>query len=298
MIQFIAFFLFRIFVFIIGLIPFSLIYRISDVLYFLILKPFPYRNRIIKKNISLSFPHYTAEQVQAVQNQFYRYLLDLFLESIKVMSMSKEEILERMVVEDDRVLVELFKEKKNVVVVLGHYANFEYLGRILSHVDHEYKSCISYQPIKNKYLNDFLFKNRTRFGSDLISVKEVKEMFARQKSDQPVATFFIMDQVPGAPHQSAHWMEFLNQDTPVINGPEKFAERFNQAVVYLEISVKSRGYYSLKYQKISDNASEENANFVTEQQMRFLEKSIIAHPAYWLWSHNRWKHKRKGHESK
>ncbi|MBK7959098.1 MAG: lysophospholipid acyltransferase family protein [Bacteroidetes bacterium] len=277
--------------------PFRLIYWVSDCLYYLILKPFPYRDRIIKKNISLSFPNYTDQQVQLAQNKFYRYLVDLFLESIKVMSMNKDEILERMVVLDDEVMVQLFNEKKNVVVVLGHYGNFEYFGRILPFVANQYKSCISYQLIKNKYLNDFMFKNRTKFGADLISVKEVKEMFDRQKSGVPVATYFIMDQVPGAPHQSAHWMEFMHQDTPVINGPEKFGARFNQAVVFLEIDVIKRGYYSLKFHKICDDASKEKANFVTEQQMRFLEKSIEKKPAYWLWSHNRWKHKRKVHES-
>ena len=52
-----------------------------------------------------------------------------------------------------------------------------------------------------------------------------------------------------------------------------------------------RGYYELTFTLISDTPKEEaNGDIITKSAL-LLEKEIKNNPAYWLWSHKRWKHK-------
>jgi Kdo2-lipid IVA lauroyltransferase/acyltransferase len=288
----VVFYLLRIFLGAIRLLPFSILYILSFSLRFFLQYILRYRRKIIIKNLTLSFPSATKEFIKKNKNNFYQYLADMFLESLKCFTMTLPAIQQKISVHNEAILKKLYDQKKNVVVVLGHYGNFEYLCRALPYLNYKYKVYGLYQPLKNKLIDEFILKNRSRFGNEMISVRDMRKLIGIQKSDIPVISYFAMDQVPGAPHQSALWMDFLHQDTPVITGAEKYARQFDQAVVYLEMKRPSRGVYELHFQLITSSAASEPENSITIKQMNLLEDTIKSEPAFWLWSHNRWKHKR------
>jgi KDO2-lipid IV(A) lauroyltransferase len=112
-----------------------------------------------------------------------------------------------------------------------------------------------------------------------------------EEKNNLTATIFAIDQSPSNAN-NCHWMTFLNQDTGVLFGTEKFAKEYDQPVLYGRINKEKRGYYSSDFFETVDHPKETQTGELTEMVTRFLEKDIIATPQYWLWSHKRWKHKR------
>ena len=85
--------------------------------------------------------------------------------------------------------------------------------------------------------------------------------------------------------------KFLHQDTAILTGPERIARKLNLPVIFLDTQKVKRGYYTVDMKLITENPKETPENYITERYARLLEKMILRDPAYWLWTHKRWKHK-------
>jgi KDO2-lipid IV(A) lauroyltransferase len=102
---------------------------------------------------------------------------------------------------------------------------------------------------------------------------------------------FGIDQSPGDPRK-AHWMPFLNQDTPVVFGAEKYARECDLPVVYGVVRKRRRGYYELEFRDVTDAPATLAHGEIVEKVTQLLEEDIRREPQYWLWTHRRWKHRR------
>lgn len=293
MLAYISYCCIRIFIFLVGLIPLNALYSLSNGVSYLLQYIIRYRNRIIYKNLKNAFPALTDGDREKIKIAFYRYFADLLLESFHCFSMSFRALSARVKQSTPGVIEEVLAHNSKIVIVMGHYGNFEWLCRTVMNVMPGFEHICLYQPVNNKYLDNYIKFNRERYGIKMVSVKDMKGLLHLTKNNNKQCIWFVMDQVPGAPHETAHWMEFLHQDTPVIYGPEKFAKRIDAAVVYVELQQKVRGVYELASTTITHHAADTKAFDITEKQMQLLEKGINKHPALWLWSHNRWKHQRK-----
>src|SRR5690554_4895464 len=115
------------FVYPLSLLPLSIIYVFSDILYVLLLTVFPYRKKVINTNLRNSFPEKTNEEIKKLRQAFYRHFTDLLAESIKNLSMSKNELLKRVQVVNPEVVEQLYAKNKSVLLVSGHYNNWEWV---------------------------------------------------------------------------------------------------------------------------------------------------------------------------
>ncbi len=116
-----------------------------------------------------------------------------------------------------------------------------------------------------------------------------------KRNNKPCILYTIADQRPQWTGIQ-HWTTFLNQDTPVISGPEKIARRFNFPVYFLDIQKIKRGYYSAEFKLICENPKDVPEFYITRKYLSMLEQNILERPELWLWSHKRWKYYR--HEAK
>jgi KDO2-lipid IV(A) lauroyltransferase len=124
----------------------------------------------------------------------------------------------------------------------------------------------------------------------LMSVKEVPDYFESHKNEA-CSYGFIFDQSPSNPNKG-HWMKFLNQDTSVMTGVERYAVKYDFPVIYGKITKQRRGAYTITYELVSDTPTLTKPNEITEKINRINEEIIRAEPAYWLWTHRRWKHRK------
>jgi KDO2-lipid IV(A) lauroyltransferase len=177
-------------------------------------------------------------------------------------------------------------ENKSLIIVMGHYGNWEWAGNTFSILG-IHQLYVIYHPLTNKYFNNLIIHMRTRFGTKLIEMKNtIRDMLSNKK--ELSATAFIADQTP-AP-ESAYWTKFLNQDTPVFWGTEKIARKINYPIVFVNVKRIKRGYYEIFVETLVENPATTKVGEISELHTRRLEEEIIKQPELWLWSHRRWKH--------
>lgn len=285
--QAVSFYLTYPFIYLIASLPFGALYKVSDVLYYL-LRMTGYRQKVVLTNLRNSFPDKSPSEIEALSKSYYRYLCDLILETLKTLKMDEQESRDHCTFHKPEWLDKLFEEKKSFIIVMGHYGNWEWAGPSFT-LNTNFQLVVIYRPLTNTYFEKMMVGMRTRFGTRITPVNlTLRDMVANRK--QLTATAFIADQT--APHDKAYWTTFLNQNTAVFPGPEKLAIKFDYPVVYMNVKRLRRGYYEVTPELLFSNPKETKENEISEVFMKRLEKEIFLDPTIWLWSHRRWKHAR------
>ncbi|PWJ58317.1 KDO2-lipid IV(A) lauroyltransferase [Dyadobacter jejuensis] len=263
------------------------IYRLSDFLSFTLNRLLGYRRKVVMKNLQNSLPNYSESQLKSVADQFYRNLSDIMLESLKLQSISKSELLERVSL-DTSLFDKYYEQKKNLVVVLGHLGNWE-IANLFAAVRLSHQVVVVYHQLANQTMDRWLYELRSRFGSEMIPMRQAM-IQATAPREKPFLFFLVNDQSPNP--NKAYWTQFLNQETGVFRGVENIARLLNAPVLYCAImrKPKKRGYYDIKVEEITENPQELEQNAIIEKQIKLLERDIKTQPDNWLWSHKRWKH--------
>ncbi len=263
---------------------------ISDFLYVVLYKVLGYRKEVVYQNLRNSFPEKTEQEIKDIAEKYYHYLCDLFLETFKTLTVSRKTMLRHCYFSQQAfdVFDELAEEGKGVILAMGHLGNWEWAGNTFS-LQCKHQLYVIYRPIENRYFDKMVYNMRTRFGTKLIKMKDTFREMLKQRHELN-ATAFIADQTP-AP-ENAHWMTFLNQETPIFKGTEIIAQKLNKTVVYATIKRVKRGYYEIFAERLFDEPKNTAEGAISEAHTKKLEKDIIAQPEVWLWSHKRWKHKR------
>lgn len=271
-------------VFPISKLPFWGIYLLSDILYG-IFRVFPYRKKVIEGNIRRSFPEKSEEEINRLVKQFYRHFTDILAEGIKNLSISKKELQRRYRIKNPEVMDQLYKENQSVLLVSGHYNNWEWLITSQNFL-FEHQAMGIGMPLTSKFWDKKVNERRERFGMIVVHSKNFREKIKEQT--KPTAILTLSDQSPGDARKS-YWMKFLNQQTAVLFGAEQMAHEYNFAVVFYHTRKIKRGYYEMELQLITDDPKTMKWGEITEAHTHLLEKAILEHPPFWLWSHKRWK---------
>ncbi len=279
------------FIYLLSLLPFPLFYGVCDLLFVVLYYVVGYRKGVTMQNLRNSFPDKSEKELRRICRSFYHYLCDLFLETFKTLTISRASMLKRCpLTPTAKALFDKYQDEgKSVVLVMGHFGNWEWAGNTFSLVCKQ-QLYVVYHPLANKYFNDLIYKMRTRFGTKLIDMKETFRDMVKNRSIVS-ATAFIADQTPHAPG-NAYWTRFLNQETPVFWGTEKIAKKMDFPVVYVTVKRIKQGYYEIHAETLVEHPKDTVDGEISELHTRKLEKDIIEQPEIWLWTHRRWKHKK------
>ena len=271
-------------IYVVASLPFPLLYGLSDGFCFIV-RLISYRREVITQNLKRSFPEKSEKEIGSLVSAYYSYFCDLTLETIKTLKMTEKESNERVIFGNPDWLRKLYEEKRSIILVLGHYGNWEWAGPAVT-LNTGFQLVVIYRPLTNQYFEQMMVGMRTRFGTRIIPVTQtLRDMVANRGN--LTATAFVADQ---AAPTNAYWTTFLNQDTSVFTGPEKLATKFNYPVIYLHITQPKRGYYVVQPELLFEVPNKTKPDEISESFTRRLEKAIIEYPPLWLWSHRRWKH--------
>ena len=281
------------FVKVISKLPFAVLFGISDFLYLIVYYIIGYRKNVVRLNLKNSFPEKTVEERRKIERDFYRHFCDLIFEGIKTQSISREEMAVRMKYIDYEPAIAHYKEGRSVMLITSHFGNWEWLCSFPMFLPEDKPVYQVYKEQKDKVSGRIIGEIRSQFGGKNVEMKNLYRSLIHMKQDGKLGMFgMISDQSPKF-HSIHYWANFLNQDTAMIDGTEQIARKFNYPVYYIEVKKVKRGYYTCTFVPISTEPKDTSENEITEKYVRLLEKTIQDQPAYWLWSHKRWKHKRK-----
>lgn len=273
----------------ISYLPFFLLYRLSDFTFFIMFYVIGYRKKVVISNLRNSFPEKSEHEIRTIARKFYQHFCDLVLEGLKGFTISKKQINKRFKMDQSGVIEDLYKQGKDIVFVGGHYNNWEMLALgIAMELSHTIVGI--YKPLSNKFFNEKMKNSRQRFGLVLCPMRQVKK-YMEEDYGNPKGIIFAVDQSPHK-KKTAVWGKFLNQDTAMFYGAEKYAKDYNVPVVYAVINKVKRGHYVAHPRLLTENPNELGYGEIIRTANRFLEEDIRKAPQYWLWTHRRWKHKR------
>ncbi|CAN5221239.1 lysophospholipid acyltransferase family protein [soil metagenome] len=275
------------FIYLIASLPFGALYKVSDFLFHLLWLS-GYRKDVVMANLRNSFPEKSEDEIKYLTKKYYRYLCDLILETLKTLRTTEKEARERCLFHNPEWLTKLYEEKRSVILVMGHYGNWEWAGPAFT-LNTGFQLNVIYRPLSNTYFDRMMVSMRTKFGTRITPVQQtLRDMVATRNELTAIA--FIADQT--AHQDKAHWMTFLHQDTAVFTGPEKLGIKFDYPIVYINTQRPKRGYYEVTPELMFLHPKETTEGEISEAFMRRLEKAILVEPTPWLWSHRRWKHRR------
>jgi len=270
----------------ISYLPLRVLYLISDFLYLLLILFIPYRKKVVRKNLINSFPEKSLNEIKQIERKFYHHFTDLLVEGVKNLTISKKEVSKRLVVKNPELMDELYNNGKSVLLVSGHYNNWEWIITTQSNL-FKHKAFGIGKPLTSTFWDKKINNRRSRFGMTVINANNLKENLKNDKND-PIATLILGDQSPGDSHKS-YWMNFLHQDTAVVFGTEQLANEYDFTVVFFHLKKVKRGYYEMELQLVTDEPRSLAWGELTETHTRLLEKVIEETPQFWVWTHKRWK---------
>lgn len=273
-------------------LPFKVLFYMADVAYFILYYPLNYRKDVVRKNLKNAFPEKTDSELKAIEKQYYHHLCNLFFEIMKCISLSKKTVDQRFSVEPNSDLDQSYKDGKDVVLMCGHFNNWELWASAMPYLI-QHKSVAVYKPLANKFADIKSKETRERHGMKMVSMNEsIKYMVKNQKSKS--AYIFLSDQSPSN-MTNVRWNTFLNQETAWMLGGTSIGKKLGMDFYFAYIEQIERGKYEVKFKKISDANDHLSDEDVMDIYVKNLEAIIQENPQYWLWSHKRWKHKKKDH---
>ena len=271
-----------------SLLPLSLLYLVADFVYLLLYHVVRYRRKVVYENLHNAFPEKDAEDIRIIAKKYYRHLSSLMVEIIKMATISPEELKARFKFKNLHLMNNYHEQGRSTLICSAHYGNWEW-GTLALGLNTTAVVYPIYKPVSNEAFGEWFKQIRSRFGNQLIPMRQTLRALNASK-DVPTVFCFGNDQTP-LKEESTYWLNFLHQPTAILLGLEKIAVRTNRPVFYMRVRILKRGYYEVECVPLCMEPAASKPFEITNLHVNYLEQIIIDEPAYWLWSHRRWKHK-------
>jgi KDO2-lipid IV(A) lauroyltransferase len=272
------------------MLPFKALYLFSDFIYLIVYYIIGYRKKTVRENLALALPHLSDEERLIIEKKSFRHLCDIFLEMIKTMTISKEEISKRFVFTNLEVYKKLEAKEKSISMMMAHYASYEWAISMNAYVT--YSAFAIYKKIANPYFDKLVRNIRSKFKASLITTKETVPYIIKNKKNYELSIFgFASDQSPKV-SSAFHWQKFMGIEVPVHTGAEMLSKKYDMNVIFLKVKKVKRGFYEASLEVLSENASKVPNYEITDKFLKLVEQQIYEAPEYYLWTHKRWKHRK------
>ncbi len=274
----------------ISLLPFPILYFISDLFYYLIFYVIGYRKKLVLENMQKVFPEKSLEELKKLRQEFYHHFVDIFMEMIKTSSMSLKEMHERMYLTNPDLFSGLSREHPGVVVMTSHHANYEWLIGLNVLLDNDAYGV--YKMIKNKYLNNFIVKSRARFNCILITTKETRQIIHQNYKRGKHGTYALISDQSPKKRSIRYYTHFFGHEIPVYTSAEQIAKEYNYPITFFDTKKIGRGKYQTTYEVLTYSPRDFQDYEITDLFIKKVEKQIREQPAYYFWTHDRFKHQK------
>lgn len=275
--------------FIFRVMPFRVLYTLSDALSWILRVMIRYRKDVISRNLRGAFPEMNQNEVHRVMIECYRNLSDVMLETLKGYSLNAAQLSSRIRFQNPELISQSLDNGQSIILTMGHMGNWEWCAMTMSIKFANRVLCV-YQPIKNPKLNTLIYEERIKFSLELFSPKQTRAMLKRL-SAQASMMVLVADQSPPSA-ASAYWVDFFGIETGFVPGPEHYARRFQIPIIHAELRRTERGFYNVQFVEVYDGKTDQPEGQITQRYAQILESQIKDQPGDWLWSHKRWKKKK------
>lgn len=273
-----------------SLLPLRVLYLLSDALYLPVAKLIRYRHRVIWNNLKSSFPEKTDQELRTIERRFYHQFCDYIVETIKLMTMSREQLMHHIKFEGMDEMNADIRQGLSCGIFLGHVFNWEWITSLPNWVPEGVICAQLYHPLENNYFDKlFKFVRERQHALSIPMQESLRKIVEFRHKSKAIVVGYIADQVPM--WNNIHlWLPFLNHpETPVLTGAERIIKHMRQVAFYADVYRVRRGYYVCEMKPMAKDTHGIPDFQLTEQYFTLLEETIRRQPENYLWSHNRWK---------
>ena len=276
-------------------IPLRVLYGCAAFLGWLTYRLFPYRERVVRENLSRAFPDFDETRLRSVMRGYYVGFAQMLVEIIKSAALAAPEIRARVRIVNLEAARALLEQGQSVLLVAAHQCNWEWMLLALS-IELGYPLDAAYKPLVDNWAEREMKKVRTRFGSRLVPAQDLlPDIIKRRGLVRAVA--MVADQEPTT-SEHKYWTRFLNRDTAFYLGPEEIGRVTRFPVFFIAMRRTARGYYEMQFEPLATAAQSLPPGALTERYARRVEQQIHSAPSDWPWSHKRWKLKKSLYQNR
>ena len=269
-------------------LPMGILHGMARCIAWVLLHIVHYRVKVVQENLSRSFPTLDEQDKTRLISEVYLHLADMIVETIKMLTLSRKEVMKRYVFENPEIMQEYITRHQSVIWTSGHHNNWEFMVLSLGMQTPLHGVGVG-KRLSNRILGNILHKLRTRYGTEVVYADNVRTTMEQHNTQHDGCIYMMLaDQSPNDKHK-CYWTSFLNQNSGIIYGPEYFAKKYNLPVLFYKVKKIKRGYYSFRVEKITNTPQTTPHGFITEQYTGLMETTILENPEFWLWTHRRWK---------
>ena len=274
-------------------LPFWVLHRLSDFLYLVLFYIIQYRKKKVLENLKYAFPKKNTKALKKIRRHFYKFFADFIMEQIKSFSISEKTLQKRFRYKNIEIFEEVAALNKSCIVIGGHYCNWEWVCDLPKNAG---MNCIgTYNKFSNIYFEKWIKKNRERFGVKFLRTSETIDFMRENTSENKNYVYGLLSDQSPILEKTFYWRSFLNVEVPVHTGAEMLAKKYDCCVLFIGIKRTKRSTYEAKFEWLAKNAKDFKDYQITDLFLEQLEKIIEKEPSYYLWTHNRFKHKNKKH---
>ena len=277
---------------VISILPFKLLYLVSDGVYIILYYIIGYRKQTVTQNLHLVFPEKSEDEIALIRKKFYHHLSDMFLEMAKTMSISDKELKKRFKVTNPEEFKRLESLNKSIILIFGHYASWEWSIVLQNYIN--FKGFAVYKRLANRYFDKLVRDIRSKFNTTLISTSDTINIINENEAKGVKSIIgFLSDQSPKLTKE-VYWHEFMGINVPCFTGAERLAKKLDLTTAFLKVTKVKRGFYEAKIITLAESSLGHTDYQLTDMFLAEVEKQIHEAPEYYFWTHKRWKHRKKG----
>ena len=285
--QALTYYLVRPLLWLLSLLPLWILYGISTGVSWILNHLVRYRRSTVHGNLKIAFPDKSDRWVKSTADKFYEHFTDTFIELLKSQTISEAAMRKRFTYTNPELLNHYTDQGIDVIMVFGHYASYEWSNSLQRHLTGQ--SLLVYKPLANHLFDNYIRSIRGKYGSHLVPMADLTSRMAQRDTPQTAYVVGLLcDQLPRR-DRVRYFTKFFDTPTGAFMGPEVLAKKGKSAVIYMDIQRVKRGYYSASFELLTDTPRETDRYEITDMFFKRLEKQIEDAPAYYLWTHKRWK---------
>lgn len=274
----------------ISILPFRLFYFLSDIIYVIVYYIVGYRKTTVRENLAMALPHLSDAERKIIEKKSYQHLCDMFLEMVKTLTISSEEMNKRFLITNIELIKEYEKKEKSIMLLASHYASWEWLITLNQKIS--YQGIGVYKKIANNYFDKLVRDIRSKYNTQLIVTSKTIPLISQNQKEKKLSVYgLVSDQSPKM-NRIFHWETFMGIEVPVHTGPEMLSKKYDLNVIFAKVKKVKRGYYEATLIPITDDAKSIPNFEITHRYIQEVEKQIHEAPEYYFWTHKRWKHRK------
>ena len=244
--------------------------------------PFFRSNEIVKKNLEIFSSNISVEEKNRIIKKMWENYGKTFIEYMFLKKLRENK--SNIIIKGEKNLLYIKKNKKPVIFVSGHFANFEMMSMEITKKN--IKLATIYRPLNNIFLNplmEFLRKKYICNNQIKKGINGVRKAIEYLKKDYSVA--LMIDQRVS----EGETINFFNKSALTTTLPAQLSIKFDLEIVPVFVERTKDDNFIIEFFDPINNKKYKDKISLTEALNTQLEKMIIRNPYQWIWTHKRWK---------